>query len=147
MELEASLPWLALTMTSGDSGSIVGAIAAPEGVFCASLTGLESCDLPAFYGAGNIQKTICQYHDPAGDGIWSRSVWGTGNVTQEESSRQIADHKQGAKLVTSAEDAIEELPTAIRAALWQVEEMESPIAKSSGCGAAKPKGQKDLRVA
>jgi hypothetical protein len=28
MELEASLPWLALTMTSGDSGSIVGAIAA-----------------------------------------------------------------------------------------------------------------------
>jgi DNA processing protein len=33
--------------------------------------------------------------------------------------------KQGAKLVTSAEDVIEELPTPIRAALVQAEAMES----------------------
>jgi len=51
MELEASLPWLALTMTPGIaarlSARLLRQFGSPEGVFRASLTGLESCNLPA----------------------------------------------------------------------------------------------------
>src|SRR5271167_1529144 len=51
MELEASLPWLALTMTPGIaarlSARLLREFGSPEGVFRASLTGLESCNLPA----------------------------------------------------------------------------------------------------
>jgi DNA processing protein len=51
MEPEASLPWLALTMTPGKaarlSARLLREYGTPEGVFHASLTGLESCNLTA----------------------------------------------------------------------------------------------------
>jgi DNA processing protein len=51
MEPEASLPWLALTMTPGIaarlSARLLREYGTPEGVFHASLTGLESCNLTA----------------------------------------------------------------------------------------------------
>lgn len=55
-----------------------------------------------------------------------REVFGVpGNVTQEVSFAPNLLIKQGAKLVTSAEDVIEELPTPVRAALVQAEAVES----------------------
>ncbi len=48
-----------------------------------------------------------------------------GNVTQEVSFAPNLLIKQGAKLVTGADDVIEELPTPIRAALVQAEAVES----------------------
>lgn len=48
-----------------------------------------------------------------------------GNATQEMSFAPNQLIKQGAKLVTTAEDVIEELPTPIRAALVQAEMLES----------------------
>jgi DNA processing protein len=57
---------------------------------------------------------------------FGREVFGVpGNVTQEMSFAPNQLIKQGAKLVTSAEDVIEELPTPIRAALVQAEALES----------------------
>jgi DNA processing protein len=57
---------------------------------------------------------------------FGREVFGVpGNVTQQMSFAPNQLIKQGAKLVTSAEDVIEELPTPIRAALVQAEAMES----------------------
>jgi DNA processing protein len=57
---------------------------------------------------------------------FGREVFGVpGNVTQEMSFAPNLLIKQGAKLVTSAEDVIEELPTPVRAALVQAEEMQS----------------------
>jgi DNA processing protein len=57
---------------------------------------------------------------------FGREVFGIpGNVTQEMSFAPNQLIKQGAKLVTSAEDVIEELPTPIRAALVQAEVVES----------------------
>jgi DNA processing protein len=57
---------------------------------------------------------------------FGREVFGVpGNVTQEVSFAPNQLIKQGAKLVTNAEDVIEELPTPIRAALLQVERVES----------------------
>jgi DNA processing protein len=57
---------------------------------------------------------------------FGREVFGVpGNVTQEVSFAPNQLIKQGAKLVTNAEDVIEELPTPIRAALLQVETVES----------------------
>jgi DNA processing protein len=51
MELQASLPWLALTMTPGIaarlSARLLREFGSPDGVFHASLTRLESCNLPA----------------------------------------------------------------------------------------------------
>src|SRR5271163_4110060 len=51
MELEASLPWLALTMTPGIaarlSARLLREFGSPEGVFRASLRQLESCNLTA----------------------------------------------------------------------------------------------------
>jgi DNA processing protein len=51
MELQASLPWLALTMTPGIaarlSARLLREFGSPDGVFHASLTHLESCNLPA----------------------------------------------------------------------------------------------------
>ena len=51
MEPEASLPWLAMTMTPGIaarlSARLLREFGSPEGVFRASLTGLEGCDIPA----------------------------------------------------------------------------------------------------
>ncbi len=53
---------------------------------------------------------------------FGREVFGVpGNVTQEMSFAPNQLIKQGAKLVTSAEDVIEELPTPIRAVLVQAE--------------------------
>ncbi len=57
---------------------------------------------------------------------FGREVFGVpGNVTQEMSFAPNQLIKQGAKLVTSAEDVIEELPTPVRAALVQAETVES----------------------
>jgi DNA processing protein len=51
VELEASLPWLALTLTPGIaarlSARLLREYGSPEGVFRASLTGIESCNVPA----------------------------------------------------------------------------------------------------
>ena len=51
MELEASLSWLALTLTPGIaarlSARLLREYGSPEGVFRASLTGIESCNVPA----------------------------------------------------------------------------------------------------
>ncbi len=51
MELDASLSWLALTLTPGIaarlSARLVREYGSPEGVFRASLTGIESCNVPA----------------------------------------------------------------------------------------------------
>jgi DNA processing protein len=55
---------------------------------------------------------------------FGREVFGVpGNVTQAVSFAPNLLIKQGAKLVTSAEDVIEELPTPVRAALVQAEPM------------------------
>ena len=48
-----------------------------------------------------------------------------GNVTQPVSFAPNQLIKQGAKLVTSADDVIEELPTPVRAALVQAEQPEA----------------------
>jgi DNA processing protein len=51
VELQASLPWLALTMTAGIaarlSARLLRDFGSPDGVFHASLTHLEGCNLPA----------------------------------------------------------------------------------------------------
>jgi hypothetical protein len=51
MELDASLPWLALALTSGLaarlSARLLRKFGSPERIFHASLTELESCSLPA----------------------------------------------------------------------------------------------------
>jgi DNA processing protein len=57
---------------------------------------------------------------------FGREVFGVpGNVTQPVSFAPNLLIKQGAKLVTCAEDVIEELPTPVRAALVQAEKPES----------------------
>ncbi|HET8925453.1 MAG TPA: DNA-processing protein DprA [Candidatus Acidoferrum sp.] len=57
---------------------------------------------------------------------FGREVFGVpGNVTQAVSFAPNLLIKQGAKLVTSAEDVIEELPTPVRAALVQAEQPET----------------------
>lgn len=57
---------------------------------------------------------------------FGREVFGVpGNVTQPVSFAPNQLIKQGAKLVTSAEDVIEELPTPVRAALVQAEQPEA----------------------
>lgn len=57
---------------------------------------------------------------------FGREVFGVpGNVTQEVSFAPNLLIKQGAKLVTNAEDVIEELPTPVRAALVKAEAMEA----------------------
>ena len=57
---------------------------------------------------------------------FGREVFGVpGNVTQDVSFAPNQLIKQGAKLVTSAEDVIGELPTPIRAALVQAEPTEA----------------------
>jgi DNA processing protein len=57
---------------------------------------------------------------------FGREVFGVpGNVTQEVSFAPNLLIKQGAKLVSNAEDVIEELPTPVRAALVKAEAMES----------------------
>lgn len=48
-----------------------------------------------------------------------------GNVTQDVSFAPNQLLKQGAKLVASAEEVIEELPTAVRATLVQAEPVEA----------------------
>jgi len=57
---------------------------------------------------------------------FGREVFGVpGNVTQDVSFAPNLLIKQGAKLVTNAEDVIEELPTPVRAALVKAEAVES----------------------
>ena len=51
MNLDASLPWLALRLTSGVGARLTGKLlrefGSPDGIFRASLTELEACHLPA----------------------------------------------------------------------------------------------------
>jgi len=55
--------------------------------------------------------------------MFGREVFGVpGNVTQAVSFAPNLLIKQGAKLVTCAEDVIEELPTPVRAALTKLEQ-------------------------
>lgn len=57
---------------------------------------------------------------------FGREVFGVpGNVTQAVSFAPNLLIKQGAKLVTGADDVVEELPTPVRAALTQVEQPDS----------------------
>ena len=57
---------------------------------------------------------------------FGREVFGVpGNVTQPVSFAPNLLIKQGAKLVTGAEEVIEELPTPVRAALVQAEKPEA----------------------
>jgi DNA processing protein len=57
---------------------------------------------------------------------FGREVFGVpGNVTQDVSFAPNQLIKQGAKLVTNAEDVIEELPTPIWAAFVQAKVVES----------------------
>ncbi len=57
---------------------------------------------------------------------FGREVFGVpGNVTQPVSFAPNLLIKQGAKLVTGAEDVIEELPTPVRAVLVQAEQPEA----------------------
>jgi len=57
---------------------------------------------------------------------FGREVFGVpGNVTQPVSFAPNQLIKQGAKLVTNAEDVIEELPTPVRAALVKAEQPEA----------------------
>jgi DNA processing protein len=85
--------------------------------YCGNAAGCGDC------GGQAIQRFID--HGAAGDGIWARSLWSAGNATQEVSFAPNRLIKQGAKLVTSAENVIEELPTPVRAALVQAERVES----------------------
>jgi DNA processing protein len=73
---------------------------------------------------------------------FGREVYGVpGNATQPVSFAPNQLIKQGAKLVTSAEDVIEELPTPVRAALVQAEapeaEQRNLLASASLDGSAK----------
>jgi DNA processing protein len=73
---------------------------------------------------------------------FGREVFGVpGNVTQPVSFAPNQLIKQGAKLVTSADDVIEELPTPVRAALVQAEKPEAEqrnlLAAASLSGAEK----------
>ncbi|MBV9889007.1 MAG: DNA-protecting protein DprA [Acidobacteria bacterium] len=60
MELDAALPWLALTMTQGIAGRLsarlLRAFDSPEGVFRASLPSLESCNVPAAVAQAIFKK-------------------------------------------------------------------------------------------
>lgn len=77
---------------------------------------------------------------------FGREVFGVaGNATQEVSFAPNLLIKQGAKLVTNAEDVIEELPTLVRAALVQVE-ARIRAEEFAGCGRAKCNRKKDLRA-
>jgi predicted Rossmann fold nucleotide-binding protein DprA/Smf involved in DNA uptake len=108
MELDASLSWLAMTMTPGVaarlSARLLRQFGSPEGVFRASLPALESSFAP----------------------------------------NQLI--KQGAKLVTSAEDVIEELPTPVRAVLVQAEAVGGRAAEPAGRKRANPLPANHLRV-
>jgi len=70
---------------------------------------------------------------------FGREVFGVpGNVTQAVSFAPNQLIKQGAKLVTNAEDVIEELPTPVRAALVQAERPESEQRNLLAAAALKP---------
>ena len=62
MELEASLSWLALTLTPGIaarlSARLLREYGSPEGVFRASLTGIESCNVPALAAQAIFKKQM-----------------------------------------------------------------------------------------
>jgi DNA processing protein len=74
---------------------------------------------------------------------FGREVFGVpGNVTQEVSFAPNQLIKQGAKLVTSADDVIEELPTPIRAALVQAEAAESEERNALAAEALSPTEQR-----
>jgi predicted Rossmann fold nucleotide-binding protein DprA/Smf involved in DNA uptake len=60
MQLDASLSWLALTLTPGLasrlSARVLRQFGSPEGVFRASLVELEACQLPAETAKAVAQK-------------------------------------------------------------------------------------------
>jgi len=65
-----------------------------------------------------------------------------GNVTQEVSFAPNQLIKQGAELGTSAEDVVEELPTAVRAVLMQAEALESEQRNQLGFDGLSPTEKK-----
>jgi DNA processing protein len=74
---------------------------------------------------------------------FGREVFGVpGNVTQPVSFAPNQLIKQGAKLVTNAEDVIEELPTPVRAALLQVERPEAEQRNRMAAAALNPSQKK-----
>lgn len=74
---------------------------------------------------------------------FGREVFGVpGNVTQPVSFAPNQLIKQGAKLVTNAEDVIEELPTPVRAALMQVERPEAEQRNQLAAAALSPAQKK-----
>jgi DNA processing protein len=58
MELDVSLPWLALNLTPGLAcrlcARLLREIGSPDRIFHASLTELEGCRLPARVGASSL---------------------------------------------------------------------------------------------
>jgi DNA processing protein len=76
---------------------------------------------------------------------FGREVFGVpGSVTQEMSFAPNQLIKQGAKLVSSADDVIEELPMPIRTALIQGRGDGIGATEFAGSGRAKPHGEEDL---
>ena len=74
---------------------------------------------------------------------FGREVFGVpGNVTQPVSFAPNQLIKQGAKLVTNAEDVIEELPTPVRAALLQAERPEAEQRNQMAAAALSPTQKK-----
>jgi len=84
----------------------------------------RSCTRRSGGGGGKAIQRVGD-HSAAGNGVWARGFWVPGNVTQEVSFAPNLLINQGAKLVTGAEDVIEELPTPVKAALRQAEAMEA----------------------
>jgi DNA processing protein len=131
MQLDASLPWLALGLTPGLasrlSARVLRRFESPDGVFRASLPDLESCRLPAQVAQAIVKKEAFKRAEKARLAMeFGREVFGVpGNVTQPVSFAPNQLIKQGAKLVTCAADVVEELPTPIRAALTQAEAPEA----------------------
>jgi predicted Rossmann fold nucleotide-binding protein DprA/Smf involved in DNA uptake len=129
---EASLSWLALTLTPVIavrlSVKLLREFGSPEQVFRACLTGLESCGVPAPVAQAIFKKqTFWRAEKEVAAirriGIWTRSLWRARQ--RDPGSELCAKFKQGAKLVTNAEDVIEELPTPVRTVLVQAEVLES----------------------
>jgi predicted Rossmann fold nucleotide-binding protein DprA/Smf involved in DNA uptake len=78
---------------------------------------------------------------------FGREVFGVpGNITQAVSFAPNLLIKQGAKLVTNAEDVIEGLPTPVRAALTQLEQPEAEQRNMLIAQSLTGSGQKNLRA-
>jgi hypothetical protein len=81
MELEASLAWLAMTMTPGIaawlSARLLREFGWPEGLFRAGLTALEACNLPAPVAQAIFKKA--EFLAGGKSAGWRRAKWFTKN--------------------------------------------------------------------